>query len=119
MGYAVAVDNLRLGRHVIADSVNPIPLTRDAWRAAAAAAGAIAMEVEIVCSDSREHRRCVELRASDVPGLTLPSWQDVVGRDYRRWDTAQLVLDTARRTSADCVADLVNRLAAAGVQMSR
>jgi predicted kinase len=31
IGYAVAEDNLRLGRTVIADSVNPLRLTRDAW----------------------------------------------------------------------------------------
>ena len=33
--YAVAEDNLRLGRIVIADSVNPWPLTREAWRSVA------------------------------------------------------------------------------------
>ena len=31
IGYAVAEDNLRLGRTVVADSVNPVKLTRDAW----------------------------------------------------------------------------------------
>ena len=31
VAYAVAEDNLRIGRTVIADSVNPLPLTRDAW----------------------------------------------------------------------------------------
>lgn len=31
VAYALADDNLRLGRTVIADSVNPIGLTRDAW----------------------------------------------------------------------------------------
>jgi predicted kinase len=31
VAYAIAEDNLRLGRTVIADSVNPIHLSRDAW----------------------------------------------------------------------------------------
>ena len=31
VAYAVAADNLRLGRTVIADSVNPLRITRDAW----------------------------------------------------------------------------------------
>jgi predicted kinase len=31
VGYSVAEDDLYLGRLVIADSVNPVPLTRDAW----------------------------------------------------------------------------------------
>jgi predicted kinase len=30
--YAIAADNLRLGLHVVADSVNSISITRDAWR---------------------------------------------------------------------------------------
>jgi predicted kinase len=48
---AVAEDNLRLGAHVIADCVNPWPITRDAWREVARSADVQALEVEIVCSD--------------------------------------------------------------------
>jgi predicted kinase len=33
--YAIAADNLWIGRTVIADSVNPLPVTRDAWVAVA------------------------------------------------------------------------------------
>ena len=57
VAYAVAEDNLRLGHVVIADCVNPWSLTRAEWRAAAARAGAAVLEVEVVCSDSAEHRR--------------------------------------------------------------
>ena len=56
---AVAEDNLRLGRPVIADPVNPWPLTRDAWRSVASRAGAPVIEIEIICSDTPEHRRRV------------------------------------------------------------
>jgi predicted kinase len=38
--YAVAGDNLRLGRDVIGDSVNGWPKTRDAWRGAGVRSGA-------------------------------------------------------------------------------
>ena len=82
-GYAVAEDNLRIGRTVVADSVNPIPMTRDAWREAGSRAHVATFEVEIICSDQREHRRRVENRVSDIPGLTGPTWQEVVDRDYR------------------------------------
>lgn len=34
VAHAVAADNLRVGRTVVADSVNPWPLTRDEWREA-------------------------------------------------------------------------------------
>ena len=36
IAYAVAADNLRLGRNVIADGVNPVQASRAAWRAIAA-----------------------------------------------------------------------------------
>jgi predicted kinase len=57
VAYAVAEDNLRLGQTVIADSVNPLQLTRDAWIGAADRAGAVAIEVEIICSDREQHQR--------------------------------------------------------------
>jgi hypothetical protein len=55
-----------------------------------------ALEVEIVCSDRDEHRRRVETRTSDIAGHRLPTWQEVVERDYRAWDTERLAIDTAR-----------------------
>jgi predicted kinase len=98
--YAVAEDNLGLGRDVVGDSVNPWMLSRDAWRAAGMRAGARVVEVEIVCSDPEEHRRRVESRASDVPGLTLPDWEAVIGRDYRPWDHDHVTVDTAKHSVA-------------------
>jgi predicted kinase len=82
IAYAVAADNLRLGRTVIADCVNPWSLTRSAWRSVAERAGVAVLDVEIVCSDAAEHRRRVEARQPDIAGHTLPIWQDVVARDY-------------------------------------
>jgi predicted kinase len=96
VGYVVTDDNLRIGRTVVADSVNPLPVTRDAWVDIAKLAGATALEVEVICSDWAEHRRRVETRSADVPGLRLPTWEEVVGRDYRPWHRERLVIDTAR-----------------------
>jgi predicted kinase len=109
VGYAIAADNLRLGRTVIADSVNPIALTRDAWRDVARRCGVAAIEVEVVCSDRAEHKRRVETRASDIDGHRLPSWADVTARDYEPWDRQRIVLDTA----AASVQHSVNVLGAA------
>jgi predicted kinase len=95
VGYAVAEDNLRLGRTVIADSVNPLSITRDAWVASARRAAVRAIEIEITCSDAAEHRRRVETRTTDVPGLPALSWRDVVARDYQPWDRERVVIDTA------------------------
>jgi predicted kinase len=101
--YAVAEDNLRLGRDVIGDSVNPWMLTRIAWRDAGLRAGAQIVEIEILCSDVEEHRRRVEARTSGVPGLILPDWQAVTGRDYHPWDRDRLTVDTAGRSVQACV----------------
>jgi len=104
--YAVAEDNLRLGRDVIGDSVNPWMLTRNAWRDAGLRAGAKVVEVEIICTDLDEHRRWVEARTAGVPGLILPDWQAAIGRDYHPWDRDHLTIDTAGRSVAACI-DLV------------
>ena len=67
--YAVAGDQLTLGCAVVADSVNPIELTRAAWRDVAARAGARLVEVELTCSDRAEHRRRVTERVGDIARL--------------------------------------------------
>ena len=94
-GYAMAEDNLTLGHTVIADSVNPLPITRQAWIAVATRARVGAVEIEITCSDPQEHRRRVETRAADNPGGRFPTWPEVVARDYRPWDRDRIVIDTA------------------------
>ena len=94
---AVAADNLRLGRDVVADCVNDWKIARDGWQAVGLRAGVTVMWVEIVCSDPVEHRRRVESRTVDVAGLDLPDWQAVVDRDYHDWDRERLTVDTAGR----------------------
>jgi predicted kinase len=100
VAYMIASDNLRLGRTVIADSVNPLQITRDAWRAVAVGIEAKVIEIEVICSNTTEHRRRVESRHTDIPGLSLPTWQEVAAREYHPWDRARIVIDTAD-TSVD------------------
>lgn len=102
--YAVAQSNLEIGRAVIADCVNPLALTRAAWREVAARAAASVVEVEFQCSDATEHRRRVEERTSDIKGLALPTWQAVLARRYEPWPEPHLVIDTARTTPDEAVA---------------
>ena len=98
---------------VIADAVNPLRITREAWRRSAANAGSPIIEVEIVCSDRAEHRRRVETRSIDIDGLAAPSWQAVIERSYEPWDRPPIVIDTAGRTPARSLADLRGKLPAA------
>jgi predicted kinase len=109
--YALAAENLRLGRTVVADSVNPLAITRAAWREVAAPAAVPVVEVEVVCSDAGEHRRRIEARTIDIPGLSTPAWQQVVDRADDAWDRPHLVLDTAGRTPEDALDELRSRMA--------
>jgi predicted kinase len=119
IAYALAETNLRLGRTVVADSVNPISLTREAWRQVAAKAGVALVEVETLCSDEAEHRRRIETRDVGVPGLVLPDWDAIQNSDYQAWDTAHVVIDTAGRSIDDAFADLRAQITARDRQAPR
>ncbi len=112
VGYALAEENLRLGRTVLADSVNPIALTRNAWLAVARRASCSSVEVEAACSDRGEHRRRVESRRPDIAGLTPPTWRDVLEREYHPWIRDRVVIDTAGRTVGQSLEELQSHLAA-------
>lgn len=95
VGYAVAMDNLRVGRTVIADSVNPIAISRNAWLEVATRAQVRAIEVELKCADAKEHRNRLESRAEDIAGSPPLTWQEVIAREYHAWDREHLIVDTA------------------------
>jgi predicted kinase len=103
---AVAEDNLRLGRIVVADSVNALANTRAAWRAVAQRAGVTHFEVELICSDASEHRRRVESRRPDIAGHKLPTWDEVREREYEPWTGDHVVVDTAQRTLDQSVSEV-------------
>lgn len=106
VAYRIAADNLRLGMSVVADSVNPIAVTRRAWRNVAAQAGVGFVEIEVVCSDAQEHRRRVESRVSDIVGHRLPTWHEVETREREPWETTPVVIDTAGQTEFESFAAL-------------
>ena len=110
LAYRLAADNLRLGISVVADSCNPIELTRREWERVAANAGAQYVNIEVVCSDLQEHRRRVETRPSAVPGLRLPTWQDITEREYDGWTVDRVVLDTFGRSEQECLDDLLAQM---------
>lgn len=111
LAYRVAADNLRLGMSVVADSCNPIELTRREWAQVALDTQAGYVNIEVICSDAREHRRRVETRVSSVSGLKLPTWQDVENREYHAWTVDRIVVDTAGKPETDCIDELLAELA--------
>jgi predicted kinase len=88
---------------VIADSVNPIPETRRGWRKVAQRAKKHLLEIELICSDTQEHRRRVDSRKADIAGFELPSWEAVQQCFYAPWTEPRMVLDTARLGVGDAI----------------
>ena len=103
VGYVIAGDNLLIGRTVVADSVNPLIITRDAWLRVGQDAQVDIIEIEIICSDSLEHRSRVERRREDIRGLRLPTREEVISREYHPWNREHMVIDTAKRSVAQNV----------------
>ena len=111
LAYRIAADNLRLGMSVVADSCNPIELTRREWEDVATLQGAAFVNIEVVCSDADEHRRRVETRGNSISNLVLPTWEDVVSREYHPWSVEPISLDTAGCSAADSYLRLRDLLA--------
>ena len=102
---ALAAENLKLGRIVVADCVNPVLASRAGWRQTALRSSAHMFEIELICSDLAMHRQRVESRSPDISGHILPAWDEIATKLYEPWDRQHLVLDTAT-SSLD---HLVNR----------
>ena len=98
---AVARDVLASGGEVLVECVNPLPITRRLWEETASALDCRFLSVELVCSDTAEHRRRARQRVGDIEGLKLPDWQEITRRDYAPWPEADLRLDTAQLTAAE------------------
>ena len=100
VGYSIAEDNLKIGRTVIADSVNSIEITRKGWRAVAKKSGCRYLQVEIICSNKDLHKQRVETRKSDINNFRLPDWKKVEERDYHKWNDVDLVVDSSEAISS-------------------
>lgn len=110
IAYALAQDNLNLGLSVVADSVNPIEETRHAWREVALSSGVPYLEIELICSDKQEHQRRAENRRSDIPFLSLPSWENIQSREFEVWGDRQLFIDTSKVSITAALAQITNHL---------
>jgi predicted kinase len=110
VAYDVAAEQLRHGVSVVVECVNPLGATRDAWRDIAAGNGARLLEVELICTDLAAHRTRVQTREVDIPGLALPSWRQVLEREYEPWDHDHLVIDTATQPPAAAAETILRAL---------
>jgi predicted kinase len=110
VAYQVATSNLDLGHVVIADCVNPIAMTRNAWMSVAMGCQATLVQVNVQCSDVQEHRRRVEKRLMEQPMQGLPDWTSVQARQMDEWPEADLTLDTGILSPGESVASILAAL---------
>jgi predicted kinase len=110
LAYRLAAENLNLGINVVADSCNPIDLTRNEWEEIALRNDGRFINIEIVCSDKEEHKSRVETRSCEIENLKLPVWKDVENRAYHPWKKERIVIDTANRSIEVCVKELFNKI---------
>ena len=108
--WAQATENLKLGLTVIADSVNSIKITRDAWKNVAIKASVLFVEVELICTNIDEHKKRVETREADIPGQKLPQWKGVMERTYEPWMSKHLVFDTSKQTADEVIQSIMKHL---------
>ena len=112
LAYRIAEDNLKLGMNVVADSCNPIDLTRNQWFEIAKHTDSQLVNIEIICSDKEKHKKRVETRCSEIAGLKLPTWQEIEKREYHEWTCDRIVIDTANKSVEESFEELKNLLAA-------
>ncbi len=110
LAHRMAKENLQLGSNVIADSCNPLSLSRIDWMDIALSTAATFINIEVVCSDRHEHRQRVETRETTVPGLLLPTWNEVKNREYDPWLSERIIIDTAGKTQDQSLTELITRL---------
>ena len=110
LAYRIASDNLKLGHHVVADSCNPIMLTRREWEEIAIQNESIFTNIEAVCSDKEEYRKRIETRKADIKGLKLPTWDEVENREYHSWENERIIVDTANKSIEICFEELNNKI---------
>jgi predicted kinase len=96
---AVAEGCLLAGSSVVVDAVNAVEVARRPWRDLAARTHKPLRIIEVICSDAAEHRRRVESRSVDLEGHYVPTWADVVEREFEPWQEPRLVVDTSRPLS--------------------
>ncbi len=110
LSYKIASDNLKLGLNVVADSCNPIGLTRNEWEAVAISNNAVFVNIEVICSDKNEHKTRVKTRKSDVQNLKLPTWEKVEKRVYNSWKTERIIIDTANKSITATIQELTKKI---------
>jgi hypothetical protein len=95
---------------VVADSCNPIVLSRTEWEQVAVDTEAMFINIEFTCSDKAEHRKRIESRKATIPGHVLPTWEKVESREYDTWNSSRVIIDTAAKTVNESFDELMSKI---------
>jgi predicted kinase len=98
----LAAEQLEAGRDVVVDAVNGVEEARQMWRDLAREYRVAEYLVYVTCPDPAEHRRRVESRTAPTPPLPLPTWNDVLEREFLPWEEPVLPVDGTRPVG-ECV----------------
>jgi len=60
------------------------------------------------------HKERVLTRDTDIKGLRLPSWDEVVSREYESWEEVLVKIDTSKLTIDDAAKYIIESLEGAG-----
>lgn len=107
---AIAKENLKLGAMVVVDAVNSIQCIRDDWYALATETDVACYVIELRCEDKVEHQTRIEERITDIENHQLPTWQDVLNREYEVWENADLRIDTTTLSASDITIKIINKI---------
>jgi predicted kinase len=106
------------GASVVVDAVNAVEPARQQWRELSRRSGVPVLFVEVVCSDAGEHRRRLEARRRDLPGMPDVLWSDVeqILGEYAEWagesSVVRRITVNSMRPAEDLVDDVIGRLIA-------
>jgi len=110
LSYRVASDNLQIGNNVVADSCNPITLTRREWEKVAIDNKCRFINIEVVCSNIEEHKKRATKRLADIKDFVLPTWNEIQGQQYDPWIEKRIKIDTANKTIEDSINELYDKI---------
>jgi predicted kinase len=110
LSYKIAEDNLKIGHNVVADSCNPINLTRKEWENIAIKNNCKYINIEIMCSNENEHKKRIETRENEIEGLKLPTWEEIIKRKYDLWEDERIIIDTSNKNIEESIKELVIKI---------
>jgi adenylylsulfate kinase-like enzyme len=63
-----------------------------------------------MCSDKMEHKKRIENRENEIENLKLPTWKEIMKREYEAWEEEHITIDTANKSIEECTKELMEKI---------